>query len=479
AKTLRFSVETSGGICTLGAMILNGTPGVVLTSGLGTKVTGVHVDTGKINVYCGTVVPTTMNYIPTATAPCGGSATAPKVQPDWIMPFPCNVDSDTAEIIFRTWESYDKAGRLATITDTIVVFRYPLLTPGAFVDAGETELYCELDETFHEGGSLKRYASWKQPLGLHDYERPYTKLRGVTYEIPATIMVAGILNAAFQGLDVLEEYFECVILRKANGDEVTIWDIVSGNYASDLINNATDEQRTYGFLQILIELNEKPINLILEALVLNWFPYLLLQEGDWILSEGGNFEKVTADWFFNGNGNSPYWFAGGWPSIYNSENCISYCDAAHSEDLECIYIQLPPLTIEEGITDNVEGCITVCLAESPHCGITIKQDEIGDWTGSCPQTRGIDSWVTQTCWAVTPNYCAEDGQSPCEELSADLNLDDAVIDYSCTDKAVNIHLSQWQTLIDTLPPLFDFCYPYAIGFATAVNNEPTNNALGY
>src|SRR5690606_38311579 len=147
---------------------------------------------------------------------------------------------------------------------------------------------------------------------------------------------------------------------------------------------------------------------------------LLLQEGDWILSDGGNFEKVTADWFFNGNGNSPYWFAGGWPSIYNSENCISYCVAAHSEDLECIYIQLPPLTIEEGITDNVEGCITVCLAESPHCGITIKQDEIGDWTGSCPQTRGIDSWVTQTCWAVTPNYCAEDGQSPCEELSADI-----------------------------------------------------------
>src|SRR5690606_9688741 len=83
------------------------------------------------------------------------------------------------------------------------------------------------------------------------------------------------------------------------------------------------------------------------------------------------------------------------------------------------------------------------------------------------------------CWAVTPNYCAEDGQSPCEELSADLNLDDAVIDYSCTDKAVKIHLSQWQTLIDTLPPIFDFCYPYAIGFATAVNNEPTNNALGY
>src|SRR5690606_32466258 len=124
--------------CNPGQVILNGTPARVLTSGMGTKVTGVPVDTGKINVYCGTVVPTARDYIPTATAPCGGSATAPVAQPDWIMPFPCNIESDTAEILFRTWESYDKAGRLATITDTIVVFRYPLLTPGAFVDAGET-----------------------------------------------------------------------------------------------------------------------------------------------------------------------------------------------------------------------------------------------------------------------------------------------------------------------------------------------------
>ena len=151
------------------------------------------------------------------------------------------------------------------------------------------------------GKLLKRYASWKQPMGLHDYELPYTKLRGVTYEIPGTIIVAGLLNAYAQGQNVFEEYLNCVILRKADGTEVTIGDIVSGDYMDDLISNATPQQLGYGFLQALIELNEKPINVIVDV-ALNFYPYLLLQKGDWILSEGGNFEKVDDDWFYNGNG---------------------------------------------------------------------------------------------------------------------------------------------------------------------------------
>src|SRR5690606_9002623 len=452
-KTLRFSVETSGGICTLGSMILNGTPGVVLTSGLGTKVTGEHVDTGKINVYCGTVIPTSGNYVRTATAPCGGRATAPVAQPDWIMPFPCNVDSDTAEVIFRTWESYDKEGNLATLTDTIVVFRLPRLSPNAFIGSAEDSFYCELEAVPSEREALKRYASWKQPVGLHDYERPYSKLRGVTYEIPATIIIAGLTNAFAQGFDTYQEYLDCVILRKANGvDSVTIRDIVSGDYASDLINNATDEQRTYGFLQILIELNEKPINVVLEAL-LEFYPYLLLQEGDWILSEGGNFEQVTSDWFFNGNGNSPYWFAGGWPSIYGTGDCVRFCDVGAESEFGCIEIQVPVLTIDGFSADS---CDTICLPTGTHCGITIKTDEIADWTGSCPQTRGVDSWITQTCWALTPNLCAEQVECGVPFVAEEGSI---VIDYSCTDKAVKAHISQWQTLYDTIPPIFDFCYP--------------------
>src|SRR5690606_14255404 len=322
----------------------------------------------------------------------------------------------------------------------------------------------------------KRYASWKQPIGLHDYELPYSKLRGVTYEIPATIIVAGLVNASAQGPDVLDDYLNCVILRKANGvDSVTIRDIVTGDYANELINNATDEQRLYGFLQILIELNEKPINVILEV-VFNFYPYLLLEEGDWILSEGGHFEKVTSDWFYNGNGNSPYWFAGGWPSIYGTGDCISYCDVGSGADFGCIEIAVPFLTIEGGLASDT--CDTICLKAGTHCGITFTQDAIADWTGSCPQTRGVDSWITQTCWAATPNtLCATDGgEVACgEPFTPDETS--VVIDYTCTDKAVKVHISQWQTLYDTIGPIFDFCYP--VGFENNFNGgiEATSNLL--
>ncbi len=37
---------------------------------------------------------------------------------------------------------------------------------------------------------------------------------------------------------------------------------------------------------------------------------------------------------------------------------------------------------------------------------------------------------------------------------------DLVVDYACSDKAIKIHLSQWQTIEDNLGPIFDFCYPY-------------------
>src|SRR5690606_5643163 len=93
-----------------------------------------------------------------------------------------------------------------------------------------------------------------------------------------------------------------------------------------------------------------------------------------------------------------------------------------------------------------------------HCGLTIVEDEIADWTGSCPQTRGVDTWITQTCWAATPNGCVEDAlETPCDfYVAEDTSI---VIDYSCNDKATKIHISQWQTLFDTIGPIFDYCYP--------------------
>ncbi len=465
---IEFSVANSLGSCAKGFMRLNGTPGVVLTSAMAPDTTNPAVTHGRINVYCGDI-PAPADYVPTAVSPCGGRATAPQVQPDWIMPFPCDVENDTAEVIFRTWESYDKEGRLTTLTDTIVVFRLPRLTPGAFVGTFEDSFYCELETVVNDGDAEKRYASWKQPLGLHDYERPYDKLRGVTYEIPATIIIAGLTHAFSQGAEVYAEYLECVILRKTDGTEVTIGDIVTGAYAAELVASASPEQTGYGILQILIELNEKPINIVLEAL-LQFYPYLLLEEGDWVLSEGGNFEQVTSEWFFNGNGNAPYWFAGGWPSIYGSGDCVSLCDVGAGDEFGCIQIAVPLLDTAAGFG---EECDTICLPTGVHCGITIKTDELADWTqtgtaGSCPQTRGVDSWITQTCWAATANNCASDGGDiACGEPYV-AEEGSIVVDYSCTDKSTKVHISQWQTLFDTIGPIFDYCYSVTpvLGFPT-------------
>src|SRR5690606_21584219 len=138
----------------------------------------------------------------------------------------------------------------------------------------------------------------------------------------ATIMLAGLTNAIGQGPELYDKYLDCVILLKANGrDSVTIRDIVSGDYMAALLAAATAEQKLYGFLAALIQGNESPVVFGAET---EFYPYLLLQEGNWVLSEGGNYERVDSDWFFNGNipanpsgktgGNNPFWFAGAWPS---------------------------------------------------------------------------------------------------------------------------------------------------------------------
>src|SRR5690606_6462143 len=155
------------------------------------SLTGPHISDGKINVYCGNI-PEPTEHTPMVTDPCSGRSYQATVQPDWVMPFACDVESDTAEVIFRTWEAYDKEGNLATLTDTIVVFRLLRWTPGAFIEQAEETNYCSVDAFVEDGDALKRYASWKKTVGVHDYERPYDKLGGLTYEIPASIILAGL-----------------------------------------------------------------------------------------------------------------------------------------------------------------------------------------------------------------------------------------------------------------------------------------------
>ncbi|WP_236972652.1 choice-of-anchor Q domain-containing protein, partial [Membranihabitans marinus] len=268
---LRFSTENEAGICTEGMIYLTDNPAPILTSALqssnGLSIMprrlleqGTNITKGKINVYCWNI-PDPSDHIPSAFNGCTGESYSPQVQPDWVMPVDCERESDTAKVILRTWEVFDKSGSLYLLTDTIVVFRLPKLTPESFVVSGEDTSYCELEAVSKEGESLKRYAAWKQPVGLHDYELPYAKLKGLTYELPVTVIIAGMENASAQGEEVFNEYLECVILKKGSGEEITIGDIVSGDYMDELLSSLSQKQLGYGFLQGLVELSEDPINI--------------------------------------------------------------------------------------------------------------------------------------------------------------------------------------------------------------------------
>lgn len=139
-----------------------------------------------------------------------------------------------------------------------------MLTPEAFIAPAKETSYCVLEAVPQENKLLKQYTSWKQNVGLHDYELPHSNLQGVVYEIPAAIILAGLTNAFAQGSDVYEKYLDGVILRKAHRvDSVTLGDIVSGTYMNELLSRATTEQKLYGFLSALILGNENPVVFLL------------------------------------------------------------------------------------------------------------------------------------------------------------------------------------------------------------------------
>src|SRR5690606_13423986 len=62
--------------------------------------------------------------------------------------------------------------------------------------------------------------------------------------------------------------------------------------------------------------------------------------------------------------------------------------------------------------------------------------------------------VRQTCWGTTVNECTSD-----EFIQTDGGDGFIVVDENFTNKMRSFRLSQWQNLIDTTGPIFDFFYP--------------------
>src|SRR5690606_19603310 len=114
-KTLDFSLANANGTCNQGKITLNGTPPPVIISAFGTTITEAadldiptaYIDTGLLVTYCG-YVPEPEDHEPTVEVPCGGRYYGLTAQPDWVDVVHCNEASDTSEIIYRTWEVFNK-----------------------------------------------------------------------------------------------------------------------------------------------------------------------------------------------------------------------------------------------------------------------------------------------------------------------------------------------------------------------------------
>src|SRR5690606_19728059 len=188
---------------------------------------------------------------------------------------------------------------------------------------------------------------------------------------------AGYVAADAQGAHVVNEYLSSVILRRASGEEVTIADIMSGQYLNELLSSATTEQRGYGFLHAIYQLGESPVSIL--GGLFTFFPYLLLEEGDWVLSQDGHFEKVTEDWFFNGNCNAPYWFTSGLSVIIRSDRVMWFSNTLHQWVADDCTVWILVHVLESDTT----GCVVICLDElegNAQCVISIEYGDT-EWSG--------------------------------------------------------------------------------------------------
>jgi hypothetical protein len=108
---------------------------------------------------------------PSAYVPCVGPVPV-KFVADWIEPYDCVPGvQDTAKIIYREYETFDKQGVRATAFDTIVVFRLPQLHAESFFCPGNQTIYCSDTTDFVSPAILFSYDAFSGFLELIEISR--------------------------------------------------------------------------------------------------------------------------------------------------------------------------------------------------------------------------------------------------------------------------------------------------------------------
>lgn len=99
----------------------------------------------KTDVYCDDPLIESGAHIggvpPTATLPCTGDVPANYVA-DWVEVYDCVLGEDTAKVIYRMYDAYDKFGHRGTGQDTIVVRRLPQISANNVFCAERDTTYC-------------------------------------------------------------------------------------------------------------------------------------------------------------------------------------------------------------------------------------------------------------------------------------------------------------------------------------------------
>ncbi len=151
-QTLKARITNESGESCWGKITLKQSHGPQFLSGRRTAVfcTDTLVDHGSI-----------FNIPPIAFLPCGDLAEVSFVS-DWTTPFPC--ESDTAKVILREYEAFDKLGRRATVLDTIVVVKLPQIT-NVILGADFRNISCVQNDTLFCGENELTQSDGKTPVG--------------------------------------------------------------------------------------------------------------------------------------------------------------------------------------------------------------------------------------------------------------------------------------------------------------------------
>ncbi len=107
------------------------------------KDAGPVIEGRTFNVYCYDSLAKMPDAPPTVINVCDPSSVLPQYVADWIYPYECVQGiQDTAKLILREWELYDKDGHRSTGFDTIVVYKIPqIVTNNIYCGEGDT-IYC-------------------------------------------------------------------------------------------------------------------------------------------------------------------------------------------------------------------------------------------------------------------------------------------------------------------------------------------------